>query len=238
MANKYFYPTEGENIYIVTREETLEDIAKKTGVSYDKLLELNPDYEGKLLKKDYRVRLKEKEVPNTEVTETKETITDKQKGSLSETAQTKEEREAVKLAQSIAKETLNAAKEAAQAVQKAAKEAEAKQKKQLRKEGYQEEIRQAEEDYQTGVASANTQLNDEQKNLANRLYQNRIRLKSDLAAQKMDASSIAEREHKNLTEQYRQNQETLDRDYGEKIEKLKTALQRKKTSGERKIAEL
>ena len=257
MAKSVFYPTEGENYYIVTKEETLEDIAKKTNIPYSELLHLNPEYADKSLTKGYRVLLKQRETVKEEKKETESPATEVKTVTTEEPAQTKEttvkqtaedkqtEKEArqaaaaaEKAAKTAAQAAERAAKEAVQKAEKAAKEAEAERKKQLKAAGYREEIRQAEEDFQTGTASAQTKLNDEQRNLANRLFQNRMRLKSDLAAQMIEDSSIADREHQKLSEEYRQNQETLNRDYGDTVEKLKTALQRKKDSSERKIAAL
>lgn len=248
MAKSVFYPTEGENYYIVTKEETLADIAKKANVPYEELLRLNPEYADKSLTKGYRVLLKQRE-PAKENTE--ETVTVQETAGTKETTEKKTaiDKTAEKEAQQAVKDVQKAVREAAQAaeknakesmknVEKAAKEAEAERKKQLKAAGYREEIRQAEEDYQTGTASAQTLLNENQRNLANRLFQNRMRLKSDLAAQKISDSSIADQEHQKLSEAYRQDQESLSRDYGEKVEKLKTALQRKKDSSERKIAAL
>lgn len=112
------------------------------------------------------------------------------------------------------------------------------QKKQEKKQDYTLALRRAEEDFHSNKASADADYQYKRQKLSQTLKKNRIGLESELAAQKIDASSIAENERSALAQTAAQEDAALARGYEEKIQKLKTKLSRAAADANRKISRL
>lgn len=131
----------------------------------------------------------------------------------------------------------------AQVLEEKADEEEAENEKKqqqtaAKKQEYQIDIQRAREDYQMNKASADADYLYKKQKLSQALKKNRIGLESDLAAQKIDASSIAGNEREKLSQEAAQEVAELDRGYDEKINKLKTKLSRNTADANRKISRL
>ena len=131
----------------------------------------------------------------------------------------------------------------AQVIEEKADEEEAEQEKKQQKAAAKEQeyrigMERARADYQTDKASADADYLYKKQKLSQALKKNRIGLESDLAAQKIDASSIAGNEREKLSQAAAQETAALDRDYQEKINKLKTKLSRSTADAARKISQL
>lgn len=118
------------------------------------------------------------------------------------------------------------------------KQQQAEQQKQQKKQDYTLALRRAEEDFRSNKASADADYQYKRQKLSQTLKKNRIGLESELAAQKIDASSIAENERSALAQTTAQEDAALTRGYEEKIQKLKTKLSRAAADANRKISRL
>ena len=102
----------------------------------------------------------------------------------------------------------------AQVLEEKADEEEAEQEKKkqqaaAKKQEYQIDIQRAREDYQTDKESADAEYLYKKQKLSQALRKNRIGLESDLAAQKIDVSSIAGNEKNKLEQQAAQEEAAL-----------------------------
>lgn len=102
-------------------------------------------------------------------------------------------------------------------------------------ESYKNDVAAAQKDYSLGVSEAKLSLDSAKRKLAESLRQNRQRLESNLAAQKITSSSIAEQEKELLENNGRAELDSAQKQFEAKKDKLAATLEKKKTSAENKI---
>ena len=140
-----------------------------------------------------------------------------------------------KAAQTAAK---NAASDAKAYNKKSDSETKAKKNAAAKLKEYNANIRSAREDYNSGAEKAAEDYRANSKKIASALKNRSIALKSDLAAQKISSSSIAQNETDKVQAAFGAQQAENIRDYGEKMRTLKEKRDRTMEKQKNKISAL
>lgn len=185
-----------DSYYVASMDETLKEIAVKTGVGYTRLLKYNPQYSGGVPKGAKVILFLDK--IDTQESENKET---EKKQENIKTEDTKTENKKTE-----DKNTVSQNKQ-----QSVAKE---EKPSTVDIEKYEADMRELENSFSAS-----------QKKLADSLGKTRNKSEHDFVRQKIDASSIAENERDEQTREFSAKREALKSEYDEKMLKLSKTLE-------------
>lgn len=196
-------------IYVSDGTMTLWQVAAKTGVEYATLKKWNPQWKDGVLPMGAKI------------------ITRLGDYSTAETS-----------GKTTATKTSASASSAAKSnnTSNAKSKAEEENKKQLRRQKYLDQIVAAETNFKNSKEALDITYSEKRRKLAQTLRNNKIKLESNMAAQKIISSSIAENENQALQRENDAQKMQINNEQQNKLEKLQNNLEKIKKEANRNMA--